>query len=585
MAVTSGTVTTNVSGKSHFYVNWSQVSQSIANNQTTINWTAGLYTGTPSSHDSFYSNAVKIYSVYIDGVLVSNGGTWSNIKTSGNHDLLSGTIVIQHSSDGSKSFNISISAWTYPSSSYSGNDWFLLNSIPRQATLTNATDFTDEQNPTIYYSNPAGNVVDELVASILDVNGLTPYADYRAVSKTGSSYTFPLTDAERNALRQACSGNSMVVRFYLRTTIGGVVYYSYIERTMVIVNANPRIDDIQYLDTNTTTTDLTNDDQIIIQNLSTLQFKLYDIAAYKGAALSSLSVNINGNVKTTAYSGTSIVSATYNYNEVDVSSDTNAVVTITDSRGNSASYNVPLTIWEYSQPTAIINVSRENNFYTESHLIVDAKYSSLDNLNSIDIKYRIKKSSDSTWGNWQSISDNVQVDFNADNQYAWDLQVSLEDILGTVNNYTINNALDVGTPLVFYDMLNRRVGINCFPVNGSFEVDGVDISNTYSTTEKVVGTWIDSKPIYRKTIVYTGTALPSGITNIQHNISNIGTHRVIVASEFWYNNNMWNGVITPTSYCTVNAVHSNSIDVSVSNDFTGLFSPVYITLEYTKTTD
>lgn len=110
-------------------------------------------------------------------------------------------------------------------------------------------------------------------------------------------------------------------------------------------------------------------------------------------------------------------------------------------------------------------------------------------------------------------------------------------------------------------------------------------SSAYSTTEQVVGTWIDGKPIYRKTIAYTGTALPSGITSIQHNISNIGTHRVIVASEFWYNNNMWNGFIMPTSYCTVNAVHSNSIDVSVSNDFTGLFSPLYITLEYTKTTD
>lgn len=110
-------------------------------------------------------------------------------------------------------------------------------------------------------------------------------------------------------------------------------------------------------------------------------------------------------------------------------------------------------------------------------------------------------------------------------------------------------------------------------------------NSTYSTTEQVVGTWIDGKPIYRKTIAYTGTALSSGTTSIQHNISNIGAHRQIVGSEFWYNNNMWNGVITASSYCTVNAVHNNSIDVSVSNDFAGLFSPLYITLEYTKTTD
>lgn len=585
MAVTSGTVTTNVVGKSNFYVNWSQVSQSIANNQTTINWVAGIYTGTSGSHDSFYSNAVKIYSVYIDGVLVSNGGTWSNIRTAGNHDLLSGTSVINHNADGSKSFNISISAWTYPSSNYSGNVWFSLNNIPRQATVTNAIDFNDEQNPTIYYSNPAGNAVTSLEAYIENDATGTGLIGLRDIPKTGNSYTFPLTDAERNTLRNAIpNSNSLRLRFAIRTNIGGNYYYSWVVKTMTIVNANPHIDDIQYLDTNTTTTDLTNDDQIIIQNLSTLQFKLYDIAAYKGATLSSLSVNINGNVKTTAYSGTSIASTSYNYNEVDVSSDTNAVVTITDSRGNKSNYNVPLTIWEYSQPTAIINISRENNFYTESHLTVDANYSSLDNLNTIDIKYRIKKSSDSTWGNWQSISDNVQVDFNADNQFAWDLQVSLEDILGTVNNYTINNALDVGTPLVFYDMLNRKVGINCFPVNGSFEVDGIDVSNTYSTNEIVVGTWTNldgtQQPIYRRLKYFTTTNQAQSTWTPIFEISDIKdiiAGRLGITADSGATDYPWSAAWYD------NLFRYNNGNVEYYGDRAHKVNYVYV--EYTKTTD
>ena len=572
MAVTSGIVSTNVHSKSNFYVYWTQTSQSIANNQTTINWSAGIYTGTSGSHDSYYSNAIKIYSVYINGVLVSNGGTWSNIRTAGNHDLLSGTFVINHNADGTKTFNVSISAWTYPSSNYSGEAWYELTSIPRQATVTNATDFNDEQNPTIYYSNPAGNAVTSLEAYIEnDVTG-TGIIGLRDIPKTGNSYTFPLTDAERNTLRNAIpNSNSLRLRFAIRTNIGGNYYYSWVVRTMTIVNAKPHIDDIQYLDTNTTTTDLTNDDQIIIQNLSRLQFKLYDIAAYKGATLSSLSVNINGNVKTTAYSGTTIASATYNYNEVDVSSDTNAVVTITDSRGNKASYNVPLTIWEYSQPTAIINVSRENNFYTESHLNVDANYSSLNNLNSIDIKYRIKKSNDSTWGNWQSISDNVQVDFNADNQYAWDLQVSLEDILGTVNNYTINNALDVGTPLVFYDMLNRRVGINCFPVNSSFEVDGIDVSNTYSTNEIVIGRWYNNKPIYRKVYSTSGSMTQNAWTTLTSitNVENL-VYGLMGGSA---NNCVWNDTM-------LRVVNDN---LQYYSSLTHAYS--WVVIEYTKTTD
>lgn len=592
MAVTSGTVTTNVSGKSNFYVNWTQVSQSVANNQTTINWTAGLYTGTSRSHDIFYSNAVKIYNVYIDGVLVSNGGTWSNITTGGNHDLLSGTSVIQHSSDGTKSFNISISAWTYPSSNYSGNTWFQLTDIPRQATVTNATDFNDEQNPTIYYSNPAGNAVTSLQAYIEnDVTG-TGLIGLRDIPKTGSSYTFPLTAAERNTLRNAIpNSNSLRLRFAIRTNIGGNYYYSWVTKIMTIVNANPSISDIQYLDTNTDATDLTNDDQIIIQNFSTLQFQLYDINAYKGATLASFSVNINGNVKTTTYSGTSIASTTYNYNEVDVSNDTNAVVTIKDSRGNQRSYNVPLTVWPYFSPTAIINVSREDNFYTESIINVDANYADLNGLNTIDIKYRIKKSEDNTWDNWVSLSDNVEANFNADNQYAWDVQVTLEDILGAVNTYTINNALDVGTPLVFYDMKKRSVGVNCFPINdGTLEVNGADVSNTYSTNELIIGTWIDGKPIYRKVVDFgalpgnTQKGVNHGVQNIDIIINMYGFARRILSSgtpTYTWLPIQCNRPRSPAD--GIGAwVEDSTIQIATGNASRTAFTETYVILEYTK---
>ena len=129
MGVTSGRVTTNQISRTTFYVKWSRVSQSVENNETTIDWEAGINNG---NYDRYYSNAVKIYSVYINGVLVSNGGTWSNINPSASDiGLLSGRVTIPHSSDGTKIFSISISAWTYSSSNYSGSDSFQLTNIPR----------------------------------------------------------------------------------------------------------------------------------------------------------------------------------------------------------------------------------------------------------------------------------------------------------------------------------------------------------------------------------------------------------------------------------------------------------------------
>lgn len=44
----------------------------------------------------------------------------------------------------------------------------------------------------------------------------------------------------------------------------------------------------------------------------------------------------------------------------------------------------------------------------------------------------------------------------------------------------------------------------------------------YSTTEKRIGTWIDGKPLYRKVVTHQfDTSIPSGVTTIPHNISDV----------------------------------------------------------------
>ena len=586
MAVTSGTVNTNTVSKSNFYVAWSQVSQDISNNQTRINWVAGIYTGTSGSHDSFYSNAVKIYSVYINGTLVSNGGTWSNIKTAGNHDLLSGTIDIPHNADGSKSFNITISAWTYSSANYSGDGWFELTNIPRQATATGGTDFTDEQNPTVYYSNPAGNSVSSLQACIASANGQYIYAGYREINKTGTSYTFPMTEAERNNLRNAIpNSSSLSISFYIKTTIGGNTFYSAVTRTMTIVNAAPYISMITYRDINTAITDITEDDELIVQNQSTLQFQFYDIQAYKGASLSKLRINLNGHIRETTFAGTAITSTTYRYGEVDVSSDTTAVLTIIDTRGFSRNYNVPIRIIEYSNPSAIISVNRLSNYYSQCSLTVDARYSSLDNKNTIDIKYRLKKNEESTWGNWIQLQDNVQVTFTADNLYAWDLQVQLEDILGTLITYNMPRAIDVGIPLVFYDLKNRSVGVNSIPNNqGTLEVNGADVSNTYRTTETRIGTWIDGSPLYRKVINFG--ALPNNSNkDVAHNIQNIGVTISCIGMAVRTSDSRALTIPDSTPSAEIGCGVTNTNVYIVTHNDRSSFDNGSLILEYTKTTD
>ena len=105
-------------------------------------------------------------------------------------------------------------------------------------------------------------------------------------------------------------------------------------------------------------------------------------------------------------------------------------------------------------------------------------------------------------------------------------------------------------------------------------------ATTYSTTEQVIGTWIDGKPLYRKTINIG--ALPDTTTKeISHNIANISTitkvYGFATTGQTFYPLPFVYDVTTKTIGLYANVT---KIFVWTGNDrssFTG-----YVTLEYTK---
>lgn len=275
-----------------------------------------------------------------------------------------------------------------------------------------------------------------------------------------------------------------------------------------VVNSEPLFD-VAYQDTNASTLAITNDNQEIIQNNSTLQINITDATAQHYSTLSSFEVVING-VSTTG----SISTATKDIDigTLDLSSNTTASVKIIDSRGFYTTKTLNLTILEWKLPTAIITLGRKQNYYTATDITADATYSSLDGNNSLTIQYRIKKTTEANYGAYASLTDNVTTTFNADNLYAWDVQVLLTDLIGST---TYNLSLGIGLPIFFIDRQLRSIGVNCFPVGtNTAEVNGVDITNTYSESEMPIGTWIDGKTIYRKVFPFT---TPSTETDYQIN--------------------------------------------------------------------
>ncbi len=117
-------------------------------------------------------------------------------------------------------------------------------------------------------------------------------------------------------------------------------------------------------------------------------------------------------------------------------------------------------------------------------------------------------------------------------------------------------------------------------INDSFKEN-----NIYSTTETVIGTWVNNKPIYRKT-VNTG-ALPSiGGKTIDHNISNIDYVTKIIGTAYRNTDNIFLPLPHATYDNTAISCYCDKtlITIIVYTDRSA-FQESYVTLEYTKTTD
>lgn len=107
--------------------------------------------------------------------------------------------------------------------------------------------------------------------------------------------------------------------------------------------------------------------------------------------------------------------------------------------------------------------------------------------------------------------------------------------------------------------------------------------DVYSTEETVIGTWIDGRPIYRKT--YDTGALTGNSKSIQLNIPNIDL--------IWSTNISFGISITgnafPLPYVGSDSQYNVSLYINKSiihfNPSSQQATASYVTVEYTKTTD
>ena len=431
-----------------------------------------------NSSGGWYYNALKM-PLYLNGTNVATiqVKTYNDGEKGWTYSGTTGWYTVSGKTSGTTSFYATLvdtggyaqAGWTVRDTSPTYN----LTVDPAKSVLGSISNFTIGNAISIPITKYSSDFSDTLVISyggttIKTVSGIT----------NGASVSF--SASELNTIYSLMSTvKSGTFSFGLTTYQGSTTIGSTSQSaTGSITDANPTFSssNISYKDSNSATSNITNDNQKLVQNLSNLLVTISSASGNKGASITKYEVTLNGVTKTITSAGD------INFGVINSASNLTLSVKVTDSRGNTASATKTVYFLAWSLPTAIISLKRKNNYEDETYLKVDAMYSSVNSKNTIKIQYQYKKSGDSNYSDLIDLSDNVQVTLTNDKESAWNYKIILTDAFGST---TYNTTLPRGKFIFFVDTKKLSVGVNCFPTNSeSLEVNGqkvgaIDFSKIY----------------------------------------------------------------------------------------------------------
>ena len=395
----------------------------VADNTSTIHWT--LVSAGGSS--SFYTTGPT--QVLIGGNLVYekervsySAGQFPAAKGS-----VSGTTTVKHDDvTGEATIAVTIYTMIYNGVQQTRTEYWTLEPNPRFAVLQSVSNFHDEEDPVITYTNPADTQATALQAGI-SLTGEKDDIAYRDIPKNATSYTFALSKAERDVLRSAFpNANSGTVQFCVRSVIGGNTQVSVLPGTFSIKEPNPVITPA-ILDSNDSTFALTGDRGKLVRYYSDAQVTI-GAQAVKKATLKSQKVTC----------GKEGLTADGTFHTVENSLFSFAA---TDSRGNTATKTVELPMVPYVKLTCSLNSNMPS---TDGNMIVQASGHYFNGSfggknNSLKVYYRYKAAG-GAYGSWEAMTitlrDNTYSAManitGLDYQTGYIFQAYAEDALATV---------------------------------------------------------------------------------------------------------------------------------------------------------
>ena len=362
----------------------------------------------------------------------------------------------------------------------------VVNSV---STVTaDAATVTVTLNVTVYESSYTNTLaIKNGGTTILTITGLS-------WSKGTANRTVTLAADQRTTLLNAMAsmksftGTFAVSSFHGQLQIGSTSSKTATVQTTA-ANSGPTLSGFTYEDSYSTTKNLTGNDQLFVQSYSTLKVTPGTATAKNGASISSYTASCNGvSVSNTTGSALTV-------GKVEKSGNVTVTLSITDSRGYTATVSKTITVIPYSKPKmSSVTLRRTNDIEAEMQLKFSGSISAVTvdgtQKNSVVyVRYRYKKTSETSYGSYTSIVSgttrsgasfsysNLEL-CNLDSNSSYDFHLQIQDKLYSLSSLDLYFVVPQGTPLIA--LRKKKVGVNTPDPQATLDVDGSIHMNGYN---------------------------------------------------------------------------------------------------------
>lgn len=353
-------------------------------------------------------------------------------------------------------------------------------------------------------------------------NGSTTYLSLtgRTWAAGTASRTITLTSAERTTLLNAMASlKSFTATIELVTKSRNTQIGNASTCTCTIstteANSGPTLSGFTFADSYSTTTAITGNDQVLIQSYSRLTVTPGTATAKNGASIVSYSAVCSGVTKSNT------TGAALSLGTIGTSGTRDITLTVTDSRGYTASVTKSVTVVPYSKPKVnSVSLRRTNEIETEMQLVFNGSISAITvdgaQKNSLlYVRYRYKLTSASSYNAYTSILSSVTASgtsfsfsnlelCNLNAEASYDFHLQIRDKLNSLTSLDLYFVVPQGTPLVA--LRKKMVGINTPNPAAALHVVG---------DTRIEGTLIPDEIDYPFDKPYFGTCSTAAATQIK----------------------------------------------------------------------